>query len=68
MRNAYLVENRPFTLESQPLVEAHGVGLGVKVYLGEPEFCGLVHEMCNHGLADALAPVVRQDRDPADLA
>ena len=54
MRNAYFVEHRPFGPEPQPLVEAYGVGLGVKVYLREPQFCGLVHEMDNDGGADAL--------------
>jgi hypothetical protein len=68
VRNAYLVENGPFSPEPQPLVEAHGVGLCVKVYLREPQFCGLVHEMDNDGCTDPPMTVDREHRDSPDLA
>jgi hypothetical protein len=68
VRDAYLVEQGPFSPESQPLVEAYGVGLRVKVYLRKPQFCGLVHEMDNDGGADPAAAVTGQHRNPADLA
>lgn len=68
MRYAYFVEHRPFGPESQPFVEPYGVGLCVKVYLRESQFCGLVHEMDDDGGADAAAAVGGKYRDPADLA
>ncbi len=68
MRNAYFVEHGPFRPESQPLVEAYGIGLCVKVYLRQGQFCGLVHEMDNDGGANAPAAVARQDCDSTDLA
>lgn len=68
MRNAYFVEHGPFRPESQPLVEAYGIGLCVKVYLRQAQFCGLVHEMDNDACADAPAAVAGQDGDSTDLA
>ncbi len=68
MRNTYFVEHRPFGPESQPLVEAYGVGLCVKVYLRQSQFCGLVHEMDNDCSADAPAAVAGENGNSADLA
>jgi hypothetical protein len=66
--DAYLVELRPVDPESKPFVEAYGVGLSVKVYLRESQFCGLVHEMAHYPAADPAAAVLRQHCDAPDLA
>jgi hypothetical protein len=66
--DAYLVELRPVDPESQPFVEAYGVGLSVKVYLRESQFCGLVHEMAHYPAADPFTTVLRQYCDAPDLA
>jgi len=65
MRDAYLVERGAFGPETQPLVETHGVGLRVKVYLPKSQFCGLVHEMENDSAANPGAAVLRKHRNAA---
>jgi hypothetical protein len=66
--DAYLVEPRPVDPEPQSFVEAYGVGLSVKVYLRESQFCGLGHEMAHDHAADPFATVLRQHGDTTDLA
>jgi hypothetical protein len=68
VRYAHLVEYRSLGVEAEPRIEGGCGCLGMKIDGPEPEFCGVVHEVENECGTEAPAAVVRQDRDPADLA
>lgn len=67
MRYPDLVEFRAVCPETQPLVEAPGVRLGVQVHLGEATLGGQLHEATHDRDARPGAAVRRQYGDTANL-